>query len=293
MNASTSPFYPLFASLDVNAKVHEGKAGEMLWDRCIELGIEARKKLREFGRYYARTGRSAEEQWFFDPFVPDVVTIRGSAVHRGRHRRRLGGAPDRGAQARAAVLELPIPRRNWHGYAGYVGRLRDGRSEQAHAADARHRPPDRRVPRLRRARDRRRQLPARAARRAGEVRPQQHPVPDDAGRGREQAQHADRQAGQVQESLGPRRAARRGAADGLSRRTASATPATRCARSATRCTTSIARRTSRSCSGSASAPRASPSSRCRRRTPTRRWSRTRSTTCRSTRSRAASRRRSR
>ena len=59
MNASTSPFYPLFASLDVNAKVHEGKAGEMLWDRCIELGIEARKKLREFGRFYASTGRSA------------------------------------------------------------------------------------------------------------------------------------------------------------------------------------------------------------------------------------------
>ena len=53
MHASTSPFYPLFASLDVNAKMHEGKAGEMLWDRCIELGIEARKKLREFGRYYA------------------------------------------------------------------------------------------------------------------------------------------------------------------------------------------------------------------------------------------------
>ena len=40
MHASTSPFYPLFASLDVNAKIHEGKAGEMLWDRCIELGIE-------------------------------------------------------------------------------------------------------------------------------------------------------------------------------------------------------------------------------------------------------------
>ena len=53
MNASTSPFYPLFASLDVNAKVHEGKAGEMLWDRCIELGIETRKKLREFGGYYS------------------------------------------------------------------------------------------------------------------------------------------------------------------------------------------------------------------------------------------------
>ena len=57
MYCSTSPFYPLFAALDVNAKIHDGKAGEMLWDRCIELGIEARKKLREFGRHYASTGR--------------------------------------------------------------------------------------------------------------------------------------------------------------------------------------------------------------------------------------------
>ena len=78
MNASTSPFYPLFASLDVNAKVHEGKAGEMLWDRCIELGIEIRKKFREFCGFYASTGRSDQERWFFDPFVPDVVTVRGS-----------------------------------------------------------------------------------------------------------------------------------------------------------------------------------------------------------------------
>src|SRR5512145_2776553 len=78
MNASTSPFYPLFASLDVNAKVHEGKAGEMLWDRCIELGIEARKKSRQFSRHYKEFGRDEEEKWFFDPFVPDVVTIRDS-----------------------------------------------------------------------------------------------------------------------------------------------------------------------------------------------------------------------
>jgi arginine/lysine/ornithine decarboxylase len=78
MNASTSPFYPLFASLEVNAKIHEGKAGMMLWDRCIELGIETRKKLREFGRHYAKTGKSEQEKWFFDPFVPDVVSIRGS-----------------------------------------------------------------------------------------------------------------------------------------------------------------------------------------------------------------------
>jgi len=78
MHASTSPFYPLFASLDVNARLHAGKGGEMLWDRCIELGIEVRKKFREFGRHYAKTGRTAQEQWFFDPFVPDRVTISQS-----------------------------------------------------------------------------------------------------------------------------------------------------------------------------------------------------------------------
>ena len=78
IHASTSPFYPLFASLDVNAKIHEGKSGEMLWDRCIELGIEVRKKLREIGRHFERVGHSERERWFFDPFVPDTVTIRGS-----------------------------------------------------------------------------------------------------------------------------------------------------------------------------------------------------------------------
>ena len=49
----------------------------MLWDNCIELGIEVRKKFREFGHHYARTGRDAQEQWFFDPFVPDRVTVSG------------------------------------------------------------------------------------------------------------------------------------------------------------------------------------------------------------------------
>src|SRR6188768_607126 len=58
MNASTSPFYPLFASIEMNAKVHDGRAGEVLWDACIELGIEVRKKVREFARYYEKTGAS-------------------------------------------------------------------------------------------------------------------------------------------------------------------------------------------------------------------------------------------
>ncbi|MGD0470206.1 MAG: ornithine decarboxylase [Terriglobales bacterium] len=118
MHASTSPFYPLFASLDVNAKVHEGKAGEMLWDRCIELGIETRKKLRELGRHYAQVGRTSQEKWFFDPFVPDAVTIRDSQF-----------APD---FTEIPWEDLPTdvlkreqqcwnfdPHSKWHGYSGF------------------------------------------------------------------------------------------------------------------------------------------------------------------------------
>ncbi|MEH0834805.1 ornithine decarboxylase [Pectobacterium cacticida] len=45
LHASTSPFYPLFAALDINAKMHEGESGRRLWMDCVKLGIEARKQL--------------------------------------------------------------------------------------------------------------------------------------------------------------------------------------------------------------------------------------------------------
>lgn len=43
--ASTSPFYPLFAALDVNARMQDGEAGKKLWADCIKVGIEARKEV--------------------------------------------------------------------------------------------------------------------------------------------------------------------------------------------------------------------------------------------------------
>ena len=60
MHASTSPFYPLFAALDVNAKIHEGKAGEALWRDCVEVTIEARKSVLKHCKYLR-------------PLVPPVV----------------------------------------------------------------------------------------------------------------------------------------------------------------------------------------------------------------------------
>jgi ornithine decarboxylase len=119
MNASTSPFYPLFAALDVNAKVHEGKAGEMLWDRCIELGIETRKKLRQFVHHYAREGRDPQEKWFFDPFVPDVVTIRNSKTVRDAENVPWEDLPTDVIKREQQCWTFD-PKSTWHGYSGYT-----------------------------------------------------------------------------------------------------------------------------------------------------------------------------
>ncbi|MGU3495082.1 Orn/Lys/Arg decarboxylase N-terminal domain-containing protein [Xanthobacteraceae bacterium A53D] len=74
-HASTSPFYPLFASLDVGAQMMKGRQGEVLWDDTIRLGIELRKKIRAVRREFEEKETRAERRWFFDPFVPDRVRI--------------------------------------------------------------------------------------------------------------------------------------------------------------------------------------------------------------------------
>jgi len=80
-HASTSPFYPLFASLDVGAQMMKGKSGEVLWDDTIRLGIEIRKKIRAVRREFEEKSKDPTQNWFFDPFVADVVeTPRGRMV---------------------------------------------------------------------------------------------------------------------------------------------------------------------------------------------------------------------
>ena len=58
--ASTSPFYPLFAALDVNARMQDGEAGKKLWADCIIVGVEARKDV-------------LERCELLKPFIPPVV----------------------------------------------------------------------------------------------------------------------------------------------------------------------------------------------------------------------------
>src|ERR1700761_180792 len=84
-HASTSPFYPLFASLDVGAQMMKGRSGEVLWDDTIRLGIELRKKIRALGREFEEKEQRPERRWFFEPFVPDRVQIPDVAREGGVH----------------------------------------------------------------------------------------------------------------------------------------------------------------------------------------------------------------
>ncbi|EML0039554.1 ornithine decarboxylase [Enterobacter roggenkampii] len=95
LHASTSPFYPLFAALDVNAKIHEGESGRRLWAECVELGIEARKAI-------------IANCHMIKPFIPPVVAGRQWQDH----------------PTHAIASELRFfsfePGAKWHGFEGYA-----------------------------------------------------------------------------------------------------------------------------------------------------------------------------
>ncbi len=60
LHASTSPFYPIYASLDVNARMQDRDSGKKLWADCIKMGIDARKNIL----------RRCD---MLKPFVPPVI----------------------------------------------------------------------------------------------------------------------------------------------------------------------------------------------------------------------------
>ncbi len=75
LHASTSPFYPIFASLDVGAQMMKGRSGMVLWDDTVRLGIELRKKIRAIRREFESKEADPRKRWFFEPFVPDTVAM--------------------------------------------------------------------------------------------------------------------------------------------------------------------------------------------------------------------------
>lgn len=107
-HASTSPFYPLFASLDVGAQMMKGRSGEVLWDDTIRLGIELRKKLRALKHEYDRSEDDPSRRWFFDPFVPDTVQWQGRT-------QRWEDVPTDALASDPRYWEL-APGAAWHGF---------------------------------------------------------------------------------------------------------------------------------------------------------------------------------
>lgn len=112
MHASTSPFYPLFASLDVGAQMMKGRSGEVLWDDTIRLGIELRKKLRAIRREFEQREADPARRWFFDPFVPDTVVLAGAD---GPHEVAWEDVPTDALAADPAFWAL-APGAAWHGF---------------------------------------------------------------------------------------------------------------------------------------------------------------------------------
>ena len=107
MYCSTSPFYPLFAALDVNAEDprRQGRRDAVgPLHRARHRGAQEAARVRPAttqapGATPRRSGSSIRS-------CPTSSTIRGSKFTRGRDQRRLGRPADRRAQARAAVLDL-------------------------------------------------------------------------------------------------------------------------------------------------------------------------------------------
>ncbi|GGK38646.1 ornithine decarboxylase [Salinarimonas ramus] len=95
MHGTTSPFYPLFASLDVNARLH-GAIGPQMWAEVVETGIEIRKRILQRCR-------------LMRPFVPSTVGERAWQDHDTAQI-----ATDR------RFFEFEVGAR-WHGFDGYDG----------------------------------------------------------------------------------------------------------------------------------------------------------------------------
>lgn len=97
MHASTSPFYPLFAALDVNARIHAGGSGKHMWMECVKLGIETRKML-------------FDQCSMILPFVPPMVDGKPWQHHETEK------------MANDVRFFDFVPGESWHAFSGYAAK---------------------------------------------------------------------------------------------------------------------------------------------------------------------------
>ena len=111
MHASTSPLYPLIASIDVSAAMMDGPGGAILTTESIHEAVDFRQML---ARLYA--DHQARGDWFFSAWQPDTVIDPAT----GQPIPFYQAPPELlGSDPRAWVLK---PGAEWHGF----GDLEDG-----------------------------------------------------------------------------------------------------------------------------------------------------------------------
>ncbi len=67
MHTSTSPFYPMFASLDVAAKMMAGSSGLRIMNSILGQAIQFRQKMAEIG------AQTAKDDWWFRVWQPEQI----------------------------------------------------------------------------------------------------------------------------------------------------------------------------------------------------------------------------
>jgi arginine decarboxylase len=109
MHGTTSPFYPLIASLDVAAAMMDEPAGPTLMYETIQDAISFRKAMASVA-HRLRSAEEGGEGWFFRLFQPDMVTdsLSGQAYI-------FEEAPDNLLSTDSTCWTLK-PGGDWHGF---------------------------------------------------------------------------------------------------------------------------------------------------------------------------------
>src|SRR5277367_6139744 len=109
MHGTTSPFYPLIASLDVAAAMMDEPAGTTLMEETISDAISFRKAMSSIA-HRLRALEDGTDGWFFRLFQPDRVTDPSSG-----QTYLIEDAPDQLLANSSSCWTLK-PGEDWHGY---------------------------------------------------------------------------------------------------------------------------------------------------------------------------------
>ena len=114
MHTSTSPFYPIIASLDVSSKMMDGPSGAILTTECIDEAIRFRRIMVRIARDLGK--EKGPGNWWFGMWQPDTVFDTGT----GKQVSFIDASHDLlRDEASCWVLH---PDDTWHGFTG----LEDG-----------------------------------------------------------------------------------------------------------------------------------------------------------------------